>query len=95
MMDMNRVNADFSGWSNLAKEFYNIDKGYVYQASESEINFHEIFTDGGASIFPGVNFVRTFLARNAADRRTADQIWDTIVKTVNDKYLPTWLANIT
>jgi len=95
LLDMNRIDCDFSGWSDLAKDFYNIDKNYVYAASEQEITYHEIFTDGGATIFSGVNFIRSYLARNAADRMTADEVWKKITDTVNAKYLPSWLANIT
>lgn len=94
-IDMGRIDADFSDWSDLAKEFYDIDKTYAYTASDKEVSYHEIFTDGGATIFSGVNFIRSYLARNESDRMTADEVWKKITDTVEAKYLPAWLANIT
>lgn len=88
------VDIDTSKWSPLAKEFYTLQTTYTTSVSDTSVNVHEIFTDGGASAYAGIDFIPHYFSNNPADRWTADKVWDDIVKNVNSKYTVTWLANI-
>ena len=56
-------------------------------------NRHDIFINGGAKPYASYNFVVLFCAANAADRVTADEAWDEIVKKIDNGYKG-WLSNI-
>lgn len=88
------VEIDTSDWTPLSKEFYTLQTTFTSYVAETSIHAHEIFTDGGASIWAGVGFIPHYFSNNPADRWTADQVWDKIVSTVNAKYTVNWLANI-
>lgn len=55
---------------------------------------HRIFSDGGAASFADYEYVNLFCTSSEADRITADKAWNTIIKTINDKYDNEWLKNI-
>ena len=55
---------------------------------------HLIYLTGGASIMANVKYVDKFSAGNADDRMTADEVWQLMLKTVDENYESSWLLNI-
>lgn len=83
-----------SGWNTFQKSQYTMLSQALQTTTEYIAGKHRIFYDGGAKIFADYNYISELSATNASDRKTANQIWDIYVKTVNDKYDTSWLANI-
>lgn len=88
------IEVDTSEWSPLAKEFYTLETTYTTFVSERSVNIHKIFTDGGASMFAGHDFVPHYVTNNTADRWSADQVWNKVVSTVEADYTNKWLYSI-
>lgn len=55
---------------------------------------HLIFLTGGASLMANIKYVDKFCAGNVDDRMTADEVWDLMIKTVDENYESNWLLNI-
>lgn len=85
---------DMSDWSDFEKSQYQYLMEGTRYASSYNMSKHAIFTDGGASLFAGINFINHFCTKNEADRYSADEAWEKIQKEVDAKYESTWLANI-
>ena len=71
---------------------------YVFQSGENYISQHmrgrhDIFTNGGARAFANYNFTQLFCAANEADRVTADEAWEEVLKRIEGNY-DGWIANI-
>ncbi len=84
---------DTSNWNSFEVDMNNVFQNATTCVSEYIKNRHEIFINGGAKAYAGYNFVVYFCASNAADRVTADEAWDEIVKKIDNSYKG-WLANI-
>lgn len=72
-------------------ELCNMDALFVDSGSSKE---HAIFLTGGASLMASIKYVDKFSAGNADDRMTADEVWNLMVKTVDENYENNWLLNI-
>lgn len=94
-LKLGAIEIDTSDWSPLAQEFYAISASYTNFVSEYSTKTHKIFTDGGASLWAGINFIPHYITNNTADRWDADKAWDKILAEVNSKYTNTWLYSIT
>lgn len=55
---------------------------------------HAIFKVGGATAYAGINYADMLSTLNTSSRMTADEIWEKVVKTIDEKYDGTWLPNI-
>ena len=55
---------------------------------------HEIFITGNASEMADIKYVDKFCAGNSADRMTADEVWELLLKTVDENYEKSWLVNM-
>lgn len=53
-----------------------------------------LFTDGGANNIAHYEYISLMCSNNAADRVNADEAWNIIVDTINDRYDNEWLKNI-
>ena len=67
------------------------DTVYVDMSSAKE---HKIFTVGGASLIARINYVDKFSSGNKDDRMSADEVWELMLKTIDENYENNWLANI-
>lgn len=96
-LDYNNLDwsVDTSKWSSIGREFYEDAKSYKYFVSHSLPDSHPMFTETSADMYCYIKFVNAFTSLNPKDRMSSDQIWDNIVKHVNQHFLPTWLANCT
>ncbi len=86
---------DTKDWDGFAKDamlLMNTTEQYATGTYNTAI--HPIFQNGAADLFAGRLYVQYFTALNAADRRNADQLWDGLMKHINDNYEKTWLANM-
>lgn len=77
-IDPQKVQINTSGWSDFAKEYYKIESSYTVGIAESNIADHRIFSEGGATLFAGVDFIPHFQTNNATDRWTAEEAWSKI-----------------
>lgn len=85
---------DTSDWTELDKfQLKYLDSAVEY-ASDGLSDIHRIFIDGGASPFAGITFINKFSAQNKEDRMTANEVWKTLINTVETKYEGSWLENI-
>ena len=80
--DPSRVDTSLlTAWSKQQIEF-----GETMTAIVSPINKAAIFRNTGFDGFLGVSFPNEFSAKNINDRRTAEQIWDVLVGTVDEHW---------
>lgn len=85
---------DTSKWSDFGKlqlQFVNTAEEF---ANDGYSNKHRIFTDGGADAMAKIGWIDDMCAQNEKDRMSAQQIWNQILKTVEDKYESGWLKNV-
>lgn len=85
--------ADISKFNDFEKSQFKMFAEAKITPTEYIASKHRIFTDGGASSFCGVDYISLLCASNKGDRKTVNQIWDSIQQKVNDNY-DTWLADI-
>lgn len=94
-MQLSEGEIDTTGWSEFQLGQKALMDSYAQSFSNEYVREkHDLFKFGGATLFAGVGNVEVFCTKNAADRKTADQVWDNIVLNVNEKYEKEWLANI-
>lgn len=94
-MQLSEGEVDTTGWSEFQLGQKVLMDSYAQSfANQYARQKHDLFKFGGATLFAGVGNVEVFCTKNAADRKTADQVWEDIVLNVNDKYEKEWLANI-
>lgn len=84
---------DTSDWSPFRQEFAKLTEQSIGISSTST-KTHPIFTQGGATMFAGIEFVTHLCSQNSSDRWSADVIWNKVVQKVEDSYTVNWLANI-
>lgn len=85
--------ADTSKFSDFEKSQFRMLSEAKTTPSEYIASKHRIFTDGGASSFCGVDYISALCASNKDDRKTVNQIWDSIQQKVEDNY-DTWVSDI-
>ena len=73
--------SSLSAWSKQQVEF-----GTTMTAIVSPINKAAIFRNTGFDTFLGVGYPTEFSAQNTNDRRSADDVWNTLVKKVNENW---------
>ena len=83
--------ADMSETQKIQFDSINSESVFVDSGSSKE---HKIFLTGGASIMAGIDYTAKFCAGNADDRMSADEVWDLMVKTVEDNYENNYLKNV-
>lgn len=84
---------DRSSWNGFEVAMDDVFQNAGTSISRYMKSRHDIFIHGGARPYASYNFVTYFCASNAADRVTADEAWDEIVKKIDGNYT-SWLANI-
>ena len=85
---------DTTGWSEYEREVYGLLGKTEQIASEDIMGKHEIFSLGNARSYAGVSFISRLSANNASDRLSASEVWDEILKAVENDYENNWLANM-
>lgn len=86
---------DTTDWAAFEKQLVTFYNDATYFVSSGNSKRHEIYINGGATLFPGcTNFVNYFCNKNAADRMTADDVWAKMMTNIEDNYEKTWLVNI-
>lgn len=93
-MQLSSGEVDKSDWNAFEIGQSDLLNTCVQTFSKSNRGKHALFSEGGAALMADVSHVDEFCSKNAADRMSADEIWNKIVKYVNNKYEATWLANI-
>lgn len=93
-LELSSGEIDKSGWNEFENSQSDLLATTAQSFSKSNRFKHALFRDGGASLFADVIFVNSLCTKNPSDRKSADEIWEKIVNTVNDKYEATWLSNI-
>lgn len=84
---------DISRLSNLQKVPFKVWKDAKTYVDTGVSGEHEIFATGGASILAGVSYVSEFSTYNNQDRKSADEVWNKYIDTVNEKY-DVWLKTM-
>ncbi len=92
-MELSEGEIDKSEWNGFEKEMDNVFQNAETCVSQYIKNRHDIFLNGGARPYAAYKFLPLFCASNAADRVTADEAWDEIIKKIDGNYKG-WLANI-
>lgn len=92
-MELSEGEIDRSDWNGFEVEMDNVFQGAETCISRYMKNRHDIFINGGATPYASYKFLPLFCVANAADRITADETWDEIVKKIEGNYKG-WLANI-
>lgn len=94
-MSLSEGELDTSDWGAFETELYKLYQNSTYFVSNVNGKRHDIYINGGASLFPNcTNFVNYFCSKNPADRMTADQVWDKMMQNIDDNYEKNWLENI-
>ena len=82
----NGKDVDTSQMSDLQKMPFDTWKSAKVYVDSGVSSKHSIFATGGADILGNVSYVSEFSTYNNNDRKTADEIWDKVIKTINEKY---------
>ena len=85
---------DTKDWNSYEINQLDLLSKAEYNVTNYIMSKHRIFTDGGADIFAGVEYINLFCASNKADRISAEQAWQKVETAVNDNYENTWLKNV-
>ena len=85
---------DTSEWNEFEKAMLQLYKtADQVICSSDDMGKHNLFINGGASAFVNYNFGQLFCSNNPADRITADEAWEEIIKKIEATY-DQWTANI-
>lgn len=93
-MSIGEGEIDMSDWNEFEKSQYEYMSTTTQIASYYNASKHTIFAEGGASLFANVQYINYFCTKNEADRMSADETWNKVMKEVDNNYESTWLANI-
>ena len=93
-MSFSESNVDTSQWTAYEAVQYEILQSADSIASYYIAGKHRIFTDGGATSFPGTPYIPNMCSKNANDRVTADEAWEHITNEIEGNYDLNWLPNI-
>lgn len=85
---------DTTEWSSFAQEMYSLLQNSEQHASQYNKGAHPIFYEGGAALYAWVSFYDKFCSNNVGDRMNASEMWEEMLKTVDNYYENNWLANI-
>jgi ABC-type glycerol-3-phosphate transport system substrate-binding protein len=84
---------DTTNWNGFEQRMYELlfsAENFVCRQSQ---NIHPIYKYGGASAFGDVNYIVAFTSQNANQRKTADELWEMVLKDIEVKY-DSWIKNI-
>ena len=84
---------DTSNMSALQKMPFDIWKNVKTYVDSGVSSKHQIFASGGADIMAGVSYVSEMSTYNKADRKTAEEIWNKMIETVDERY-DVWLKTM-
>lgn len=84
---------DISNLSDMQKMPFETWKNAKIYVDSGVSSKHPIFASGGADILAGVTFVSEFSTYNKNDRKKADEIWNKVIQTVDEKY-DIWLKTM-
>lgn len=94
-LSLDKGEIDTSSWSKFEQGQAVLLNNAAQFASAYNAKRHKIFVDGGATnLFGDQSYIQYFCSQNAADRKTADQVWDTLMDYIDKNYEGNWLANI-
>lgn len=93
-LGMSEGEIDTSEWNAYEAAIYDLLLKAEQQPNEYIMSKHPIFYEGGARSYANYVFVPKFCSNNAADRLSASQAWEEMVKNVNNDYENNWLSNI-
>lgn len=94
-LSLDNGDVDTSSWSKFEQGQVTMLNNAVQLASAYNAKRHKIFVDGGATnLFGDQSYIQYFCSQNAADSKTADQVWDTLMDYIDKNYEGNWLANI-
>lgn len=80
--DPSKLNtSSLSEWGKQQAEF-----AASMTAISSPLNKASLFLNTGMDAFLGITYPKDLSAQNSADRRTAGQLWETLVNTVNENW---------
>lgn len=84
------------GFSDFEKTQFSLVTKAESFASRYVFNRHEIFKTGGAEILAteGAPYISMLCANNSADRKTAEEIWNSYLALVEDMYDVSWIKNM-
>ena len=92
-MELSEGEIDRSDWNGFEKEMDTVFQNAGTYVSGHMKNRHDIFINGGAAPYASYKFLQLFCAANEADRVTADEAWDEVIKRIDGNY-KSWLSNI-
>lgn len=93
-LNMSESEIDTSEWNAYETTIYTLLRQAEQQPTEYIMSKHPIFYAGGARSYANYVFIPKFCSNNPADRLSASQAWEELVKTVNNDYENNWLSNI-
>ena len=93
-LSMSEGTIDTSDWNVYETAVNDLLMKAEQQPTEYIMSKHPIFYEGGARSYANFIFISKFCSNNAADRLSAAEAWDEVVKAVNNDYENNWLANI-
>lgn len=86
---------DTGNWNSFATEVYDMkERSEHYIVSTYSRVMHKIFPSGGARAFADYDIIGRLSASNSSDRKSADEIWNIVVDTIDLKYDKVWSGNI-
>lgn len=93
-ISMDKGEIDTSSWNAFEKDFYAFTETAKYPTTMFVMGKHKIFTEGGAGLYGGYQFVNLFCSNNVGDKETAEQAWKKVMKAVDTDFEDVWLANV-
>lgn len=93
-LELSSGEIDTSKWNMFEQnqaELFDCTENFI---EEQTMNKNELYLSGGADIYAKKKYVNKMCTKNEADRESADEVWDYIVKTIEEKYEKTWMSNI-
>lgn len=93
-LELSKGEINTEGWNTFEKNQAELFDKAEHSVSNDIMNKHRIFVDGGASSTADYEFISLMCSNSEADRVSAEEAWDYIVKNVEEKYENEWLKNI-
>lgn len=87
ILELDVENYDFSEWNAFEVSTYELTTEKEHNISRViGMNTHPLFKDTWTDEYANYVFIPDFCSVNSADRRTAEQVWETITETLEQKY---------
>ncbi len=85
---------DTSSFTEFEQSQYHLAETASVLVNSVNAKWHKIFIDGGAKAYADIDYITPLCTNNSSSRKTADQLWDEVVKKIDEQYDKTWLPNI-